>query len=212
MLLLVLNGIVLLVMALMILGQLIFLLDRDGGAGRRAPHCICRLVVAVQPHRRRSGDHRGRLRHRDAQPRPGCLVLGAHPGHRRLRCQCRRSLCPRPCRSHAQRRCGHLGRSGPATRSMFETDRPTFVRRVARHAALRGLAGVFVFDPEKQAHRRQASRPMTRSSSSHRQRSSSNKAKAASCVVIQPGSGRQCRPCTDQAAELPQRLSLWSTA
>jgi two-component system nitrogen regulation sensor histidine kinase NtrY len=29
---------------------------------------------------------------------------------------------------------------------LFESDRPAFVRRVARHAALRGLAGAFVFD------------------------------------------------------------------
>ncbi|MBI3673551.1 MAG: PAS domain-containing sensor histidine kinase [Rhizobiales bacterium] len=31
---------------------------------------------------------------------------------------------------------------------MFDSDRAGFVRRVARHAALRGLAGVFVFDPK----------------------------------------------------------------
>jgi len=32
-------------------------------------------------------------------------------------------------------------------RSLFDTDRPAFIRRVARHAALRGLAAAFVFDP-----------------------------------------------------------------
>lgn len=32
-------------------------------------------------------------------------------------------------------------------RSLFDSDRPAFVRRVARHAALRGLAAAFVFDP-----------------------------------------------------------------
>ncbi len=32
---------------------------------------------------------------------------------------------------------------------LFDTDRAGFVRRVARHAALRGLAGAFVFDHEK---------------------------------------------------------------
>src|SRR5438105_2032595 len=31
-------------------------------------------------------------------------------------------------------------------KAMFDTDRPAFVRRVARHAALRGLIGAFVFD------------------------------------------------------------------
>jgi two-component system, NtrC family, nitrogen regulation sensor histidine kinase NtrY len=31
-------------------------------------------------------------------------------------------------------------------KAMFDNDRPAFVRRVARHAALRGLIGVFVFD------------------------------------------------------------------
>ncbi len=31
-------------------------------------------------------------------------------------------------------------------RVLFDTDRPDFVRRVARHAALRGLVGAFVFD------------------------------------------------------------------
>ncbi len=31
-------------------------------------------------------------------------------------------------------------------KTLFDTDRATFVRRVARHAALRGLAGAFVFD------------------------------------------------------------------
>ncbi len=31
-------------------------------------------------------------------------------------------------------------------KSLFDTDRAAFVRRVARHAALRGLAGAFVFD------------------------------------------------------------------
>ena len=32
-------------------------------------------------------------------------------------------------------------------KALFDTDRASFVRRVARHAALRGLPGVFVFDP-----------------------------------------------------------------
>ncbi|HRA93821.1 MAG TPA: PAS domain-containing sensor histidine kinase, partial [Aestuariivirga sp.] len=31
-------------------------------------------------------------------------------------------------------------------KTLFDSDRPAFVRRVARHAALRGLAGAFVFD------------------------------------------------------------------
>jgi len=31
-------------------------------------------------------------------------------------------------------------------KALFDSDRPAFVRRVARHAALRGLAGAFVFD------------------------------------------------------------------
>lgn len=33
-------------------------------------------------------------------------------------------------------------------KSLFDTDRTSFVRRVARHAALRGLPGVFIFDPK----------------------------------------------------------------
>jgi len=33
-------------------------------------------------------------------------------------------------------------------RALYDTDRTAFVRRTARHAALRGLAGVFVFDPK----------------------------------------------------------------
>ncbi|MGH8693135.1 MAG: histidine kinase dimerization/phospho-acceptor domain-containing protein, partial [Burkholderiales bacterium] len=32
-------------------------------------------------------------------------------------------------------------------KTLYDTDRTAFVRRTARHAALRGLAGVFVFDP-----------------------------------------------------------------
>ncbi len=33
-------------------------------------------------------------------------------------------------------------------KALYDTDRAAFVRRTARHAALRGLAGVFVFDPK----------------------------------------------------------------
>jgi two-component system nitrogen regulation sensor histidine kinase NtrY len=35
-------------------------------------------------------------------------------------------------------------------RAMFESDPSTFLRRVARHAALHGLPAVFIFDPSKQ--------------------------------------------------------------
>jgi two-component system nitrogen regulation sensor histidine kinase NtrY len=34
-------------------------------------------------------------------------------------------------------------------RTMFESDQPAFLRRVARHAALHGLPAVFIFDPAK---------------------------------------------------------------
>ena len=73
-------------------------------------------------------------------------------------------------------------------KEMFEKDRPSFVRRVARHAALRGLAGVFLFNPEyKRIDVKVTANDKVQFFAPTEEQL--NKAKAGELLVIQPGLG-----------------------
>jgi two-component system, NtrC family, nitrogen regulation sensor histidine kinase NtrY len=78
-------------------------------------------------------------------------------------------------------------------RTMFETDQSSFLRRVARHAALHGLPAVFIFDPAKQENGAQAFE--TRIVASERieffppSEAHIKRANEGELVVIQPGRG-----------------------
>ena len=73
-------------------------------------------------------------------------------------------------------------------KALFDSDRASFVRRVARHAALRGLPGVFIFDPDtkKIDARITANDKVEFFAPSEVQ---VTKAKAGELVMIQPGVG-----------------------
>jgi two-component system nitrogen regulation sensor histidine kinase NtrY len=146
MLLLVLNGIVMAVMALLIIGQLFFLVSerRQGtpGAGLHlrlvglfsAIAIIPAILVAVFASVTLS-------RGLDAwfSERTRAIVDAAV------------NVAEAYLRDHAEATRGDVAAISTdltQNKTMYDSDRPSFVRRVARHAALRGLAGVFVFNPE----------------------------------------------------------------
>ncbi len=71
---------------------------------------------------------------------------------------------------------------------LFDTDRVSFVRRVARHAALRGLPGVFVFNPDnKQIDARITANDKIQFFAPNEAQVA--RAKGGELVVIQPGVG-----------------------
>lgn len=78
-------------------------------------------------------------------------------------------------------------------RALFESDPPSFVRRVARHAALHGLPAVFIFDPNRKVNGEQQfeTRVVANDRIDFFAPSESHLARAdkGELVVIQPGRG-----------------------
>jgi two-component system nitrogen regulation sensor histidine kinase NtrY len=143
--LLVLNGVVLLVMALMIIGQLVYLfLERRRGTPGASLHLRLVLLfslIAVIPAILVAVFATVTLnRGLDAwfSERTRAIVDSAV------------NVAESYVRDHAEATRNDV--AGIAAdlsqqKSLFDTDRVGFVRRVARHAALRGLPGIFVYDP-----------------------------------------------------------------
>ncbi len=146
--LVVLNGIVLLIMTLLVLGQLIFLLieKRSGTPGASLHLRLVSLfsLIAVIPAiivaifatvtLNRGLDAWFSLRTR-------AIVDSAV------------NVAESYVRDHAEAvRNDVVQISGDISqqKALYETDRPAFIRRVARHAALHGLPAAFIFDPAKQ--------------------------------------------------------------
>ena len=147
MLLVVLNGIVLLVMVLLVLGQLAFLLveKRRGTAGASLHLRLVSLfsIIAVVPAiivavfasvtLNRGLDAWFSLRTR-------AIVDSAV------------NVAESYVRDHAEavrNDVVQISNDLSQQRTLFETDPNTFLRRVARHAALHGLPAAFIFDPSK---------------------------------------------------------------
>ena len=191
MLLVVLNGIVLLVMALLVLGQLIFLVieKRRGTPGASLHLRLVSLfsVIAVVPAiivavfatvtLNRGLDSWFSLRTR-------AIVDSAV------------NVAESYVRDHAEAvRNDVVQISGDLSqqRELFETDPGAFIRRVARHAALHGLPASFVFDPTQKEDGRQ--KFQARVVASDRidffapSKSHFDKADKGELVVIQPGRG-----------------------
>ena len=144
-LLLVLNGAVLLVMALMIAGQLLFLLvERNrgtAGAGLHLRLVLLFSLIAVIPAILVAVFATVTLnRGLDAwfSQRTRAIVDSAV------------NVAEAYLRDHAEATRNDVAAISTdliQQKPMFDKDRVSYVRRVARHAALRGLAGVFVFNP-----------------------------------------------------------------
>ena len=145
-LLLILNGVLLAVMALMIISQLVFLFieRRRGtvGAGLHLRLVSLFSLIAVLPAILVAVFATVTLnRGLDAwfSERTRAIVDSAV------------NVAEAYLRDHAEATRGDIAAISTdliQQKAMFETDRVSFVRRVARHAALRGLAGAFVFNPE----------------------------------------------------------------
>ena len=143
--LLVLNGAVLLVMALMVLGQLAFLMveRRRGTAGAGLHLRLVSLfsLIAVVPAILVAVFATVTLnRGLDAwfSERTRAIVDSAV------------NVAEAYLRDHAEATRNDVAAISTdlvQQKAMFDSDRVSFVRRVARHAALRGLAGVFLFNP-----------------------------------------------------------------
>ena len=154
MLLIVLNGIVLLVMALLVLGQLVFLfIEKRHGTPGAALHL--RLVslfslIAVVPAIIVAVFATVTLnRGLDAwfSERTRAIVDSAV------------NVAESYVRDHAEavrNDVAAISSDLSQQKNLFDTDQPSFVRRVARHAALHGLPAVFIFDPNKREDDRQA--------------------------------------------------------
>ncbi len=186
MLLLTVNGVVMAVMALMIIGQLIFLIAerRQGtpGAGLHlrlvglfsAMAIIPAILVAVFASVTLS-------RGLDTwfSERTRAIVDAAV------------NVAEAYLRDHAEATRGDVAAISAdlaQNKEMFEKDRPSFVRRVARHAALRGLAGVFLFNPEyKRIDVKVTANDKVQFFAPTEEQL--NKAKAGELLVIQPGLG-----------------------
>ena len=138
------NGALLLVMALMVLGQLAFLVIERGrgtaGAGLHLRLVLLFSIIAVLPAILVAVFATVTLnRGLDAwfSERTRAIVDSAV------------NVAEAYLLDHAEATRGDVAAiSADLTqqKTMFDDDRASFVRRVARHAALRGLAGVFVFD------------------------------------------------------------------
>ncbi len=190
-LLIVLNSIVLLVMSLLVLGQLIFLLiERRRGTPGAALHLrlvslfsviavVPAIIVAVFATVTLS-------RGLDTwfSERTRAIVDTAV------------SVAESYVRDHAEAiRNDVLSISADLSqqRQLFDQDRPAFVRRAARHAALRGLPAIFIFDPTAKEDGRQ--RLDTRVVVNERvdffapNEAQLKKAETGDLVVLQPGRG-----------------------
>ncbi|MFN4143710.1 ATP-binding protein [Aestuariivirga sp.] len=147
-LLIILNGVVLMVMALLVIGQLIFLFieKRRGTPGASLHLRLVSLfsVIAVVPAiivavfasvtLNRGLDAWFSLRTR-------AIVDSAV------------NVAESYVRDHAEavrNDVVQISNDLSQQRDMFESDRPSFVRRLARHAALHGLPAAFIFDPSRQ--------------------------------------------------------------
>jgi two-component system, NtrC family, nitrogen regulation sensor histidine kinase NtrY len=144
-LLLAVNGLLLLVMALMVVGQLVFLFveRRRGtaGAGLHLRLVLLFSLIAVLPAILVAVFATVTLnRGLDAwfSQRTRAIVDSAV------------NVAEAYLRDHAEATRGDVAAiSADLTqqKALFDSDRVSFVRRVARHAALRGLAGAFIFNP-----------------------------------------------------------------
>ncbi len=191
MLLVVLNGIVLMVMVLLVLGQLIFLLieKRRGTAGASLHLRLVLLfsLIAVVPAiivavfasvtLNRGLDSWFSLRTR-------AIVDSAV------------NVAESYVRDHAEavrNDVVQISTDLSQQRTMFESEPATFLRRVARHAALHGLPAAFIFDPTKRENGEQKFE--TRVVANERieffppTQSHVARAEAGELVVIQPGRG-----------------------
>jgi two-component system nitrogen regulation sensor histidine kinase NtrY len=186
MLLLVLNGAVLLVMALMIVGQLVYLAieRRRGtpGAGLHLRLVLLFSLIAVIPAIIVAVFATVTLnRGLDAwfSERTRAIVDSAV------------NVAESYVRDHAEATRNDvvaISTDLVQQKNLFDNDRVTFVRRVARHAALRGLPGVFVFDPAtKEFSARITANDKIEFFAPNQQQLT--KAEAGDLVVIPPGIG-----------------------